>query len=63
MSYCPLMSFIDKKECFMEHCSFASNEADKCLIKQALQLYIDKECTHIQETQAMIRLFGGLMSE
>lgn len=63
MNYCPLMSFIDKKECLMEHCSFVSDEANQCLIKQALQLYIDKERTHIKETQAMIRLFGGLMSE
>jgi hypothetical protein len=63
MNYCPLMSFIEKKECFREHCSFAGDEANKCLIKQALQLYIDKERTHIKESQAMTRFSGGLMSE
>lgn len=47
MSYCPFMSFQKSNYegivyCLKDECKLADEEGD-CLIKQALQCYVDKE--------------------
>ena len=51
MKFCPLMSFAKQYsheiECLGEECAFAADENGNCLVKQALQVYVDKNTTKI----------------
>ena len=54
--YCPLMSFAkqcsNEKECLGKECAFAADKGGSCLVKQALQCYVDsaKEKTEFTRT-------------
>ena len=43
--YCPLMSFAkqysNEQQCLGEECAFAADEGGNCLVKQALQCYVN----------------------
>ena len=64
MKYCPLMSCRqDYAEvfCFEKECAFAADGAGECLVKQALQLYVEKERTRIAEKEEKLRQETELM--
>ncbi len=46
MDYCPLMSYqkqyVSEAECLGESCALAADGNGECLIKQALQIFVDK---------------------
>lgn len=46
MDYCPLMSYqkqyISEAECLGETCALAADKNGECLIKQALQIYVNE---------------------
>lgn len=46
MDYCPLMSYqkqyVSEAECLGEECALAADGNGECLIKQALQIFVDK---------------------
>ena len=54
--YCPLMSFAkqysNEQQCLGEECAFAADKGGHCLVKQALQCYVDsaKEKTEFVRT-------------
>ena len=56
MMYCPLMSYAkqysNEQECLGKECAFAADKAGNCLVKQALQCYVDsaKEKTEFVRT-------------
>ena len=53
MNYCPLMSYAKQYAqeipCLGEECALAADGAGKCLIKQALSLYVSGERTRRAE--------------
>lgn len=56
MIYCPLMSFAkqysNEQQCLGKECAFAADEGGNCLVKQALQCYVNsaKEKTEFVRT-------------
>ena len=56
MKYCPLMSFQkqyhEEERCLGEDCAFAADAAGNCLIKQALQCYVNRERTAAAERES-----------
>ena len=46
MDYCPLMSYqkqyISEAQCLGENCAMAADGNGECLIKQALQIYVNE---------------------
>lgn len=46
MDYCPLMSYqkqyVSEAECLGEECALAADGNGECLIKQALQIFVDR---------------------
>lgn len=46
MDYCPLMSYqkqyVSEAECLGENCALAADGNGECLIKQALQIFVDR---------------------
>ena len=61
MKYCPLMSYVkqyaQEQYCMGEDCAMAANENGECLVKQALQLYVNQEKTKITEKANAIQHF------
>lgn len=53
MSVCPLMSYAKQYayeiECLGENCALAADKGGKCLVKQALQCYVNAARTKIEE--------------
>lgn len=51
MDYCPLMSYqkqyVSEAECLGEGCALAADGNGECLIKQALQIFVDKNKSKI----------------
>ena len=51
MDYCPLMSYAkqyaNEKECLGEGCALAADGNGECLIKQALQIYVNERTPKI----------------
>ena len=60
MNYCPLMSYNGgnvSRRCFRSECALAADENGECLVKQALQLYVNQEKTKITEKANAIQHF------
>ena len=51
MDYCPLMSYqkqyVSEAECLGEECALAADSNGECLIKQALQNYVNERTPRI----------------
>ena len=61
--YCPLMSFAkqysNEQQCLGEECAFAADKAGNCLVKQALQCYVNKTHLENEEKKAFTRTYVG----
>lgn len=51
MDYCPLMSYqkqyMSEAQCLGENCAMAADGNGECLIKQALQIYVNERTSRI----------------
>ncbi len=67
MKYCPLMSFQNQYAqeaiCLGKDCALAADEAGECLIKQALQIYVGKERTHMANEAAGMNTYVHMFKD
>ena len=63
MMYCPLMSFAkqyaNEQYCLGERCAFAADKQGNCLVRQALQCYVDKTHLENEEKKTFTKTYMG----